>query len=86
MKAAAKAYNIDTLRQLPENKKCFDCQQKVTKLLISLSDLCATVLCLGYHVLPYDGFQRLYLLGLRRYPPGNEPQSQGYQHVCLYRR
>ena len=31
MKAVAKAYNIDTLRQLPENKKCFDCQQKVTE-------------------------------------------------------
>ena len=29
MKAAAKANPMDTLRQLPENKKCFDCQQKV---------------------------------------------------------
>ena len=29
MKPAAKANPMDTLRQLPENKKCFDCQQKV---------------------------------------------------------
>ena len=30
MKAAPKANPMDTLRQLPENKKCFDCQQKVS--------------------------------------------------------
>ena len=30
MKPAAKVNPMDTLRQLPENKKCFDCQQKVS--------------------------------------------------------
>ena len=32
MKAAAKGNPMDTLRQLPENKKCFDCQQKVSAI------------------------------------------------------
>lgn len=50
MKAAAKANPMDTLRQLPENKKCFDCQQKGTMYCVMMNFhvfVCSA--CAGIH-------------------------------------
>mmetsp|Transcript_10494 Transcript_10494/g.14133 ORF Transcript_10494/g.14133 Transcript_10494/m.14133 type:complete len:162 (-) Transcript_10494:142-627(-) len=49
MKAAAKGNPMDTLRQLPENKKCFDCQQKGTMYIVMNFFVFVCSACAGIH-------------------------------------
>ena len=50
MRAAVKVNPMDTLRQLPENKKCFDCQQKVS------TNFYLNIISLSLSVNPYRLF------------------------------
>ena len=57
---------MDTLRQLPENKKCFDCQQKVS---IPPARLTATVQGTMYCVMNFHVFVCSACAGVHREIP-----------------
>ena len=49
MKSSAKTNPIDTLRMLPENKKCFDCHEKGTMYVVLNFGVFVCSTCAGIH-------------------------------------
>ena len=73
MKSTTAGPKIDDLRKINENKKCFDCHEKVNFITHDL----------GNHLCCY-GFRHFRLLHLLRFPQRDDSQGQRSNDVQLF--